>query len=308
VAESGTRRALAGVVVLGIVVAAVLIFAVDRRERATAGKPGNPVVLVISPAHGDAEIARRLGDALTVQSGINVEVRATRTRAEAFQLAGAASVDGGILPILDYLLAHQELGVQASLQLLRGRSGSHDVSAVLLVKSDSPITTVEELGGKPVAFVDRSSTTGYLLAARLLQDRRVTVQPVFTGDHAASLAQLASGSVAAAATFAADRAGVRVLATTGTVPNEPVFFHPRLPRATRDRIIAAFVAIAASPDGRAILASMADTAGVAAIDDSAYRAVNDLLAATRNDLVDLVPDGRTLVERSRQPPPPPMGE
>ncbi|HUQ03198.1 MAG TPA: PhnD/SsuA/transferrin family substrate-binding protein [Kofleriaceae bacterium] len=307
-AEAGTKRAIAGVVLLGIAVAAVLFFAVDRRQRTTAGKPGNPVVLVLSPAHGDADVARRLGDALSRESGITVEVHATRTRAEAFQLAGQPTVDGGILPILDYLLAHQEHGVQASLQLLRGRSGSHDVSAVLLVKADSPITTVEELAGKPVAFADRSSTTGYLLAARLLQDRRVTVQPVFTGDHAASLAQLASGTVVAAATFAAERTGVRVLAETGTVPNEPVFFHPRLPRATRDRLVAAFIAIAASPDGRAILAGIADTAGVAAIDDSAYGAVNDVLAATRHDLVDLVPDGRTLVERSRRPPPPPMGQ
>ncbi|MBZ0233471.1 MAG: phosphate/phosphite/phosphonate ABC transporter substrate-binding protein, partial [Deltaproteobacteria bacterium] len=139
----------------------------------------------------------------------------------AFELAGTPAVDGGVLPILDYLLAQQEYGVQASLQLLRGRTGSHDVSAVIVVQASSPLTTVEQLAGKPVAFVERSSTTGYLLAARLLQERKVTVQPVFTGDHAASLAQLEAGKVAAAATFAADRPGTRVLAEAGTVPNEP---------------------------------------------------------------------------------------
>ena len=132
--------------------------------------------------------------------------------------------------------------------------------------------------------------------------------PVFTGDHTASLAQLAAGKVAAAATFAADRADARTLAEAGTVPNEPVFFHPRLPRATRDRLVVAFAALPANPDGLALLAELADATGVAPIDDTAYSKVNDLLAATRHDLVDLVPDGRTLVERSRQPPPPPMGQ
>ena len=307
-AEKGARRAIVGVLVLGAVVAVVMLFAVDRRKRSTAGKADNPVVLVLSPAHGDADVARRLGAALSQHAGLAVEVRATTSRMAAFELAGTPAVDGGVLPILDYLLAQQEYGVQASLQLLRGRTGSHDVSAVIVVQASSPLTTVEQLAGKPVAFVERSSTTGYLLAARLLQERKVTVQPVFTGDHAASLAQLEAGKVAAAATFAADRPGTRVLAEAGTVPNEPVFFHPRLPRATRERVVTGFTALAASPDGRALLAELADATSVAPIDDAAYGAVNDVLAATRHDLVDLVPDGRTLVERSRRPPPPPMGE
>lgn len=306
--EIGARRAIAGVLIFAAVVAAVMLFAVDRRSRAGAGKAGNPVVLVLSPAHGDADVARRLGAALSRHAGLSVEVRATRTRMEAFELAGHGTVDGGILPILDYLLAHQEHGVQASLQLVRGRHGTHDTVAVIVVKADSPITSIEQLAGQPVAFVERSSTTGYLLAARLFQERNLTVQPVFTGDHAVSLAQLASGAVVAAATYAADRPGVRVLAQTGTIPNEPVFFHPRLPRATRDRLVAAFTALATTDDGRALLTELADATGVAPIDDAAYGPVNDLLAATRHDLVDLVPDGRTLVERSRQPPPPPMGQ
>ncbi len=307
-ADHGTRRAIAGVLVLAAVVAAVMLFALERRKRSTAGKGDNPVVLVLSPAHGDADVAARLGAALSQHAGLAVEVRATPTRKAAFELAGSPTVDGGILPILDYLLAHQEYGVGAHLQLVRGRHGSHDVSGVITVRADSPITTVEQLAGQPVAFVERSSTTGYLLAARLLQDRRVTVQPVFTGDHAASIAQLEAGKVVAAATFAGDRAGLRVLAETGTVPNEPVFFHPRLPPATRDRVVAAFTALAASADGRALLARIADATGVAPIDDDAYGTVNDVLAATRHALVDLVPDGRDLVERGRKPPPPPMGQ
>jgi phosphonate transport system substrate-binding protein len=306
VPESGAKRAIAGVLVLAAVVAAAMFVFVGRRHRGTAGTAGNPVVLVLSPAYGDAEVARRLSAALSHHAGITVEVRATRTRQEAFELAGQATVDGGILPLLDYLLAHQEHGVQAALQLVR-RAGT-DAHGVLLVRADSPIRSVEELAGKPVAFVEPSSTTGYLLAARLLQDKHVTVQPSFTGDHARSVELVAAGTVAAAATFAHDRPGMRVLAETGAIPNEPIFFHPRLPRATRDRIVAAFTALAASADGRALLLELAETTGVAPVDDTAYNAVNDLLAATRHDLVDLVPDGRTLVERSRQPPPPPMGQ
>jgi phosphonate transport system substrate-binding protein len=306
VPESGTKRAIVGVLVLAALVAVAMFIFVGRPHRGNAGSAGNPVVLVLSPAHGDADVARRLSAALSQHAGIAVEVRATRTRKEAFELAGQSTVDGGILPILDYLLAHQEHGVQASLQLVRG--AGTDAHGVLLVRADSPIHTVEELAGKPVAFVEPSSTTGYLLAARLLQDKHVTVQPSFTGDHARSIELVAAGTVPAAATFAHERAGMRVLADTGTIPNEPIFFHPRLPRATRDRVAGAFTALATSADGRALLGQLAESTGVAPIDDTAYNAINDLLAATRHDLVDLVPDGRTLVERSRQPPPPPMGQ
>lgn len=304
--ESGSKRAIAGVLVLAALVAAAMLLFVGRPHRGSAGTAGNPVVLVLSPAHGDAEVAKKLGAALSRHAGLTVEVRATRTRKEAFELAGQATVDGGILPILDYLLAHQEHGVQASLQLVRG--AGTNAAAVILVRADNPITSVEQLAGQPVAFVEPSSTTGYLLAARLLQEKHVAVKAVFTGSHAESLARLTDGAVAAAATFAHERAGMRVLVETGTVPNEPVFFHPRLPRATRDRIVAAFTALAASDDGRALLGEIAEARGAAPIDDAAYTPVNDLLAATRHDLVDLVPDGRTLVERNRQPPPPPMGQ
>jgi phosphate/phosphite/phosphonate ABC transporter binding protein len=306
VPESGSKRALVGVLALAALVAAAMFVFVGRPHRKSAGSAGNPVVLVLSPAHGDADVARRLSAALSHHAGITVEVRATRTRKEAFELAGHAAVDGGILPILDYLLAHQEHGVQASAQLVR--DPGKEAAAVLVVPDASPIKTVDDLAGKPVAFVERSSTTGYLLAARLFQERHITVQPVFTGSHDASIAQVTAGTVAAAATFARARPGLRVLAETGTIPNEPLFFNPRVPPATRERIVAAFAAIAASPDERDLLAELADARGVAPVDDAAYNAVNDLLAATRHDLVDLVPDGHTLVERSRQPPPPPMGQ
>ncbi len=305
--ERQTGRVVAVLIVVGLLATAAVLFALGRGRRDGAGSRGNPVVLILSPSHGDASVAARLGAALSTSSGLTIEVRSARTRAEAVAATGLASVDGGILPIFDYLLAHQEFGVRAGLQLVRG-DGERATAGVILVRDDSPITALTQLAGQPIAFVDRSSTTGYLLAARLLQEQRIDVRPVFTGDHVASLSQLTAGTVAAAATYRHQRAGLRVIAAAGTVPNEPLFFHPRLPDATRDRILAAFVGLATTTDGRALLGQLAEATGVAPIDDAAYGEVNDLLAATRQRLVDLVPEGRRLVERRHQPVPPPMGQ
>lgn len=300
-------RVVAIVAAVALALAAVVVVTSVRRTRASAGSARNPVVLVLSPAHGDAALAADLGPALSRESGLHVEVRAARSRASAVAAIGMPGVDGGVLPLFDYLLARQEFGVEAALQLVRG-AGQRQAESVLLVQADGGPASVAALAGQRVAFVDRASTTGYLLPARFLADQGVTVTPVFTGDHEASLAMLARGEVAAAATFAHARPGTRVLATAGSAPAEPVFFNPHLPRTTRARLAAAFASLAAKPPGQALLARLAETTGVAPVDDAAYAPITAVLAASEQRLEDVVPGGRRLVQQLHAPAPRPLGD
>lgn len=297
-------RVAVGFGALALALGGVLLATTRPRDRGTAGSESNPVVLVISPAYGDATLASDLGRALSEEAGVRIELRRASSRVDALTATSMPNVDGGILPLFDYLLARQELGVEATLQLTRG-GGARDAASVLLVKDDSPITAVAGLADQPVAFVDHDSTTGYLLPAHLLKEQGVTVRPVFTGSHDASLAKLTAGDVAAAGTYAHDRPGFRVLASAGAAPNEPVFFHPRLPRATRDKVTAAFVTLAGKPGGRALFARMSDVTGVATVDDTAYAQVTSVLAATQQQLEDVVPGGRRLVQQLNAPSPTP---
>ncbi len=295
------RRIAIAAVAVSLAAAGVAVF-VTARGRAGAGKKADPVVLVLSSGHARGDSAERLEAELGRRSGLAIEVRVARSEEDAVAMIGNAGVDGGLLPVLDYLLARQELGVTARLQALRGE-GSKVYGGVLLVRSGDAAESLDDLAGQRVAYVSGDSTTGYLLAARRLAEAKVTVRPVFAGSHDAALEMLRRGEVAAAATHAGQPLdGLRVLAGTGTVPNEPLFFHADLPAATADKIADALVALAATPEGAAILADTAGITGFTPVTDADYQPVHDLLAATQKQLADVVPGGHTLMETTRASP------
>lgn len=292
------------VIACAVIAAAAVVFGVfvATKDPRSAGAKKDPFVLMISPGHGTPESAQRLAAALSARTGLAVEVRRAPDTTQAIETAGTASVDAALLPLFEYLLLRQEYGVEARLQVLRD-DGARSFAGVLLVRADGGIADVAGLAGQRVAYVDPASTTGFLLPARFLAEAGVKVEPVFTGSHEAAVAELTAGRVAAAATYDdAPRPGLRKLAGTGDVPNEPVFFHPRVPAAIRDKVIAALVELSVTDEGKQILLETGAITGFASVTDADYVAVRDLLAATQKRLQDLVPGAWRLVDRNRLSP------
>jgi phosphonate transport system substrate-binding protein len=301
--DRDARRLVVGAAVIAVALLAIAGLVLTPRackEPSTIGTPGNPLRLLLSPDHATAELGPRLAAALAVRSGLTIEVTVPAGEAEALNAAPLADV--GLLPVFAYLLVHQEYRVEAGLQVLRG-DGARSFAGVLLVGGDDPADGLAALAGRPVAYVGSTSTTGFLLAARTLADAGVRVEPVFVGSHAAALEALRAGRVAAAATYDdGDRTGVRVLARTGEVPNEPIFFSRRVPAPTRTRLAAALAELAATPDGAALLADLGGITGFAPVTDRDYAPVRELLAATQRTLLDVVPQARPMIERHRLAP------
>lgn len=292
-----TAIALAAVVV--VVVAATSTLPSCRRDRASTGAADNPFVLVVSSSHATLDAAEKLETALSERAGMTVRVRVAPSGADAVSTAGMQTVDAGLLPLFEYLLARQEYDVHARLQVVRDSSRVYQ--GVIVVREDSSFRTLEDLNGRNVAFVDRASTTGYLLPRRALMDAKVDVEATLAGSHDAALAAVREGRADAAATFAARREGLRVLADTGSVPNEPVFFSDKTPREVRDRFVGALVALSEASEGRELLESIGGITGFTAVTDEEYRHVHDLLRQADTDLADLVPGGRHLVEWNNVP-------
>lgn len=284
---------------LVIVAALALIGSACRRDRSSTGTPGNPFTIVVSRAHASPEAARELEAALSARSGLTIRVRVVPPGADAVSAAGMQTTDAGLLPLFEYLLTRQEFGVRAGLRVIR--DGAKRYTGVLVVKDDSSVRSVADLDARKVAFVDPTSTTGYLLPLRALQGAGAKVTPVFSGGHEAAIAALAAGDVDAAATFAASRPGFRVLAETGTVPNEPVFFSARVLPEARDKVTRALTDLAATPEGRALFERLGGITGFAPVTDDAYREVHELLADIDRSVADLVPGGRHLVEQRNAP-------
>ncbi len=265
-----------------------------RREESALGKPETPLVLVLSPAHGKSPAAvQRLEQFLGIQSGLAVEVRVAKDAEEAVRMAGSPNTDAALLTLFEYLFARKEFGVEAGLRVVRA-GGELSHQGEILVATDSALKSLADLEGKRIAYVDRYSTTGFLLPAKKLADAKVRAQTQFAGSHAEAIAALKSGRVDAAAVYVGAAKGdpkLRSITTTDRIPNEPVFFRAGLPRETRDKLTAALRAFAATDDGRATLQEMADVTGFTSVSDRDYDAAFSLVQAAGKSVKDLVPRG-----------------
>jgi phosphonate transport system substrate-binding protein len=282
-----------------------LILAGCGREQAAVGKPQSPLVMVLSPAHGkQPEHVKALQDFVAKHSGLAFEVRVAKDGEDALRRVGSPNTDAGLLTLFEYLFAHKLYGVDPALQVVR-RGGARTHQGEILVRADSKHRSLADLDGARIAYVDRYSTTGFLLAAKKLADEKVRVEHVFSGGHAQSLAELRAGRVAAAAVYvgaAKDDPALLSLSKTEPIPNEPVFFRADLEPDRRRRVTEALLAFGASDPGRAALAEMADVSGFAPISSAEYDAAFALVQAAGKSVHDLVPRGWLVAnERERSP-------
>ena len=284
--------------------AAALGACVGRRE-SEIGTPQEPLVVLLSPSHapaGSQEPLRLLERELGALSNMSVVVRVASSPVDAIEQFGRRAADAGILTLEEFLLAREEYDVREGLQVLRGE-GKTEYDGVILVKAKDPAHDAQALKGKKFAFVDPYSVSGFILPAQYLQKAGVRVQAEFAGSHDKALHALLKGDVDAVATYAdvaVGRRDVKVLARTGTVPNEPLIFRYGLKSAKREALSAAFKGLAGSVDGKKALFSVAHITGFGPVHDDAFRSVHYLLLSAGRSVYGIVPGGAE-IRRLNQP-------
>lgn len=268
------------------------------------GSDGRPAVLVLSSSHAPSDSAARgrLEAALTEGAGFPVEVRVASSPVAGIEAFGANAADVGLLPVTQYLFARQEYGVEARLQVRRA-AGAGFVGEIV-VRADSPYRALADLAGKRIAYAGEFSTSGFLLPAARLADEGVEVEAEFAGGHDEAVARLEAGTVDAAATYRGvteRRAGLRAVATTEPIPNEPVFVRAGIDVERARRLLEALVAWSKTPEGAGVLDGMADVTGFEPVTDAVYDALRDRVRSAGRTTADLVPGGRALIWANNQP-------
>lgn len=90
------------------------------------------------------------------------------------------TVDIGIFSPLTYVKARRaNLAAEAVATVTR--AGSPTYLGYLVVRDEDPATTIHQLRGKSVAWVDKSSTSGYLYPRALLEDKGIADVDAFFG-------------------------------------------------------------------------------------------------------------------------------
>lgn len=289
------KKIFTGRLLPAVALSAFVLSACSFRKEATVGTPGNPLVVAFSPEHvppGTREPLLFIKKYLGERTGMTVEVKAASSALDLIDMLGSDKADVAFMTTEEYLVAREEYRVEAALQVTRrGEETKYD--GVILTKAAGP-RTAAALAGKKFAFADPYSISGYFLPSLFLKKAGIKVEPVFSGSHKAAIAALLEGKADAAATYAAAAAGhpeLRVLAVTGTVPNEPVVVRRGLLPEKRLAIAAALTALPGTAEGKRAINAVADISGFSAASEDAYREVHGKILAAGKSVYDLLPEG-----------------
>lgn len=173
--------------------------------------------------------------------------------------------------------------------------GSDQYRSFIVVRSDSPVTTLADLRGKRFAFTDQNSTTGYALprlalrAAGLPPPERFFSEVIFTGNHDSALLAIYAGSVdgAALSTTRFDPRNVKVerlkvIWRSAPIPLGPFVARKALGPATIADLRRVILELKEAPDAKRLFEQMG-VDGFVPAEERDYRSLKASLKTLQTD-------------------------
>jgi phosphonate transport system substrate-binding protein len=246
-----------------------------------AAPSGKPITLGIAQPYGEEQAKKAkaiIEPYLSKQLNSTVTVVIHPTYDELTDALANSKVDlAWITPLAFVHAADKNADVTALSKAMRQGGGGLYYRAVFITRKGSPLKTLGDLKGKKVAWVNKSSTSGYLFPRELLKKNGVDPDKFFSeeimaGDHTAVCKAVKEGKADVGATFAqdvgegkipradgcADSGGAEqfdVVAQTGSIPNEVLASRPDFTsdRKRTNRVISTFGRMGSDDEGKKLL-------------------------------------------------------
>jgi phosphonate transport system substrate-binding protein len=157
---------------------------------------------------------------------------------------------------------------QANYQVIL-RPRDEAITGQIVTLADSPIKRLKDLEGREVGFPSLAAFVGYAVPMDQLLRQEISVTPIFGGNQEGIMGQLKAGRVLAAGvnnqvmkSFSQrENLKYRVLWESAPFHNLPIAVHPRVPKAAAAAVKAAIDGMELDPEGRKILATVAQVIG-----------------------------------------------
>lgn len=244
------------------------------------------------------ESVEPLTEMLSAELGIKVEGFTATNYVGVVEGLGSGQVDFGFIPPFAYVLANQESGAEVILTAIK-KNGKATYQSQFLVRTDSDIEDFEDVKGKTVAFVDPSSTSGYLFPGAYLIEQGIDlekdIQYVNSGGHDKSLQLLLNGDVDVIAVFGEARERykddfpealekARILGFTPDIPGVSVTVKKDMEEELKENIEAALLKIADSEEGAALIQELFNMYGFQKATDEDYEIIRKTAKTMNIDL------------------------
>ena len=284
-------------------ISCVFIFSVvgcssKKEEKKSEEKVINMGFVPLKNSEQLVEDVKPIADYLSQKMGVKVEAFTASNYIGVVEGIGSGSVDFGIIPPFSAVLAQKQSNAQPLLTS-KGKTGKSGYTAELYVRKDSGIKSLQDVKGKKVAFVDPSSSSGYIYPGAMLVkaginlDKDISYQ--FSGGHDKSLQLLLNKDVDVIATFdgvedryAKDfpqaKTDIQKLATSDMIPGIMVTTSSKMDKELQEKLEKALRDMDKDPKMKELFTKMFSITGFEEVDQTAYNKVEETAKVMNVDL------------------------
>ena len=289
---------------VALVLLSVMSLALAGCGGAKLGTEDDPIVMSFVPSGDTQEIIAsgdQLAEMITEKTELVVQANVGTDFAAVREAMGAGQAHIGWLNTFNYVLANEKYGVDVG--LVTQRYGLTYYTGQLNVRADSGITSLEDLKGKVMCWVDPNSTSGYIIPRIMLKANGIDPDTDFAntveaGSHNNVITAVYNGDCDVGASYDDARSSIEedfpdvkdvvvVLATTTEIPNDTVAFIKDFPEDMRQQIVDALLEISASEEGQAALENLYSIEALVEADDTFFDAFRADLSKAGIDIESL---------------------
>jgi len=280
----------------------IVLQTVRQMESGKIGTKSNPVKIYFTPSVDANRIslnAKDLLDYLEKETGYYFTSAYPASYIAVVEAFGSNKADIAMINTFSYLMVNEMYGAEALLRIVRDQ-GETTYRGQILVRTDSGIESIDQLNGKSFAFVDASSTSGYILPKSMLDKKHILLgETVFGMRHDNVVMMVYQKQVDAGAAYYSPPDTVtgqiydarmrveqqypdvakklKIIALTESIPNDPFVFRKDLPQEMKEKITAALIRFVSTPIGKKAMYEISDIRGLITTKDSDYDVLRRIL-------------------------------
>ena len=286
---------------LSPIIAFIIAISIRQANEGSLGSYSNPIRFYFTPSVNANTIsfnAKVLTDYLHEKTGYYFRTAVPASYIAVVEAFGTDKVDIAAINTFSYLMANAKYGAEARLRVVR--QGQTSYCGQIMTRYDSGIDSLSELEGKTFAYVDPSSTSGYILAKALFDSLGIRLgQTVFAMQHPNVVTMIYQRRVDAGAAYYAppdQKTGkmmdvrarvlqefpdvekkVKIIGFTQYIPNDPIVFRKNLSESMKNTITDALLEFVNTPQGKKAWEEIYDVTGLVRTNDSDYNGLRALL-------------------------------
>jgi len=280
----------------------IVVSSVKELNEGALGTRSNPVKIYFTPSVDAKRIsfnAKELTDYLEKETGYFYTTAVPASFVAVVEAFGSGKADIASINTFSYLMAHAKYGAEARLRIVRdGNETSYQ--GQIIAHIDSGIDSISQIDGRKMAYVDPSSTSGYILPKALLDRNGIHPgETAFAMRHDNVVTMVYQKQVDAGATYSAPpdpetgaildarmrvlkqfpdvEKKIKIIGYTESIPNDPWVFRKNMPEKMKQKIVDAVLKYVKTPAGAKAMYDIYDIRGLIKTVDSDYDGLRELL-------------------------------